>query len=306
VTSPAKTSGKSRIAVWPGALLMAPAAVAIWAGWVGLGEMTGFGVVQLLPGIWDGLRVNTSITLPVGMEAYAAYAMRCWLATGIGQRLRDYARNTAIAAFILGLIGQVSFHLMSAAGWATAPWMVTMFVSAMPIGVGLMGAGLLHLVREENERPAEQPAPEPALASAPRVAAPRPSWVPPAVPIAPPVPLAQRVAEADRASASEPVVAPAPVVSRPTPAPAPKAEPAPAPKPAPKRPAPTTPVLNPVTASELAAIQPEALNALTISQLRELAKRANLTQRGKRVEVLARIQQHISGNGHASLKEAAE
>lgn len=297
---------KRRIATWPGALLMAPAAVAIWAGWVGLGEMTGFGVVQLLPGIWDGLRVNTSITLPIGMEAYAAYAMRCWLATGIGQRLRDYARGTAIAAFILGLIGQVSFHLMSAAGWATAPWLVVMFVSAMPIGVGLMGAGLLHLVREENERPVEAPKPEPVPAPAPQpYSPPRPSWVPPAAEAI--VPLAQRVAAADR------VPEPAPEPKTPGPSPVRPTKPAVAPvrpKPTPPKPRPATKPaeasLNPITARELAGIGDPVLNAMSITQLRDLAKRAGLTQRGLRVEVLERVRRHAHSNGHVSLEGATE
>ncbi|HEX2300002.1 MAG TPA: ABC transporter permease, partial [Pseudonocardiaceae bacterium] len=62
-----------KVPAWPLIVLALPAAVSIWAGWVGLGGLTGFGVVQLLPGIWDGVRINTAITLPIGMEAYAAY-----------------------------------------------------------------------------------------------------------------------------------------------------------------------------------------------------------------------------------------
>ena len=36
---------------WPLLLIAAPAAVAIWSGWVGLGSMCGFGPVNLLPGV---------------------------------------------------------------------------------------------------------------------------------------------------------------------------------------------------------------------------------------------------------------
>jgi hypothetical protein len=57
---------------WPLFLIAAPAAVAIWSGWVGLGELCGFGVIHPLPGIVPGLQLNTAITLPVGVEAYAA------------------------------------------------------------------------------------------------------------------------------------------------------------------------------------------------------------------------------------------
>src|SRR6266568_831542 len=69
---------------WPVVLLAAPAFVAIWSGWVGLGGLTGFGLVHPLPGIADSFTLNSAITLPIGVEAYAAYALRVWLATGIG------------------------------------------------------------------------------------------------------------------------------------------------------------------------------------------------------------------------------
>ena len=64
---------------WPVVLLALPAYVAIWGGWVELGRMCGFGPVNLLPGIGDGLVVDLAITLPFGMEVYAAYAMSTWL-----------------------------------------------------------------------------------------------------------------------------------------------------------------------------------------------------------------------------------
>ena len=60
---------------WPLLLIAAPAAVAIWSGWVGLGELCGFGPIHPLPGIADGCTINTAITLPVGVEAYGAYAL---------------------------------------------------------------------------------------------------------------------------------------------------------------------------------------------------------------------------------------
>ena len=69
----------TRVRSWPLLVLAAPALVAIWSGWVGLGHLTGFGVVHPLPGIWDQLAINTAITLPIGVETYAAYALRAWL-----------------------------------------------------------------------------------------------------------------------------------------------------------------------------------------------------------------------------------
>ena len=73
-------TGDKMIRRWPLFLIAAPAAVAVWSGWVGLGTLCGFGVIHPLPGIWDGLRLNTAITLPIGVEAYGAYALGAWLA----------------------------------------------------------------------------------------------------------------------------------------------------------------------------------------------------------------------------------
>src|SRR5690606_38840954 len=51
---------------------------AVWGGWVGLGRMVGFGRVNLLPGfVADGgwATIDLAITLPIGIEAYAASAL---------------------------------------------------------------------------------------------------------------------------------------------------------------------------------------------------------------------------------------
>jgi hypothetical protein len=85
-TSDASRSGTSSaqrrtLRSWPLLLLAAPAAVAVWSGWIGIGDMTGFGEMHPLPGIWDSLHINTAVTLPIGVEAYAAFALRapeCW------------------------------------------------------------------------------------------------------------------------------------------------------------------------------------------------------------------------------------
>jgi hypothetical protein len=46
-------------------LLALPAAVAVWSGWVGIGQLTGFGQVHPLPGIWGSLHIDSAVTLPV-------------------------------------------------------------------------------------------------------------------------------------------------------------------------------------------------------------------------------------------------
>src|SRR5216683_2610610 len=100
---------------WPLLLLAVPAAVTVWSGWVGIGAMTGFGQVHPLPGIWDSLHLDTAVTLPVGVEAYAAY------------------------------------HLLDEAGTTHAPWGITTAVSCLPVLVLGMGAALAHLLRTGTE-----------------------------------------------------------------------------------------------------------------------------------------------------------
>lgn len=133
---------------WPLVVIAAPAAVAVWSGWVGLGAMCGFGVVDLLPGIAD-LRINTAITLPVGIESYGAYALASWISGRGSARTRTFAFRSAIGALALGCLGQVAFHLLAAAGWAVAPWPVVMAVACLPVVTLSFAAALVHLKRAD-------------------------------------------------------------------------------------------------------------------------------------------------------------
>lgn len=117
----------SRVSVLVGWLIGISAFVAVWSGWVGLGGMTGFGVIHPLPGILDRFTINTSITLPIGLEAYGAFAIRAWLNSTRDTRLYRFARGSAITSIGLGMLGQISYHLMVAAGWNEAPWWITTF-----------------------------------------------------------------------------------------------------------------------------------------------------------------------------------
>ena len=77
----------------PLCLIALPAPVAVWAGWVGLGQLAGFGLVHPLPRIASGFQLNTVITLPVGVEAYGAFALSAWLApSAVPERARRFAR----------------------------------------------------------------------------------------------------------------------------------------------------------------------------------------------------------------------
>jgi hypothetical protein len=136
---------------WPLLVLAVPAAAEVWSGWVGIAHMTGFGMVPLLPGIWSSLHLDTAVTLPVGVECYAAYALRAWLAGGpaISDRTRRFARWSAICSFALGMAGQVAFHLMNQDHVTRAPWGITTLVSCLPVLVLGMGTALAHMLRED-------------------------------------------------------------------------------------------------------------------------------------------------------------
>ncbi|WP_433066301.1 ABC transporter permease [Dactylosporangium sp. CS-033363] len=136
---------------WPVVLLALPAFVAIWSGWVGLGELTGFGVVHPLPGIWSDLALNTAITLPIGVETYAAYALAVWLTGTAPAAARSFARWSAIGSLIFGGLGQVAYHLLTAAGVTHAPWQITTAVACLPVAVLGMGAALAHLIHANHE-----------------------------------------------------------------------------------------------------------------------------------------------------------
>lgn len=137
---------------WPVYVIALPAAVAIWSGWVGLGGLTGFGVVHPLPGIWDSFALNTAITLPIGVEAYAAYALKAWLSgSRVPLKARRFAKWSGIASLIVGAAGQIAFHLMESAGLTEAPWQITTIVACLPVIVLGMGAALAHLLNTDDE-----------------------------------------------------------------------------------------------------------------------------------------------------------
>jgi hypothetical protein len=184
MTEPAKPPSRRRATHrWPLLVIGGAAAVAIWSGWVALGAMCGFGLVEPLPGIvpW---RVDTAITLPVSMEAYGAYALGVWLSATTPQRARKFAGKSAIGSLILGTSGQVIYHLLAAAHAAKAPWPVVVLVSCIPVAALAMAAALAHLLRDAGEpasdrdmadddaparagKPPAQPDPEPVKPPAP-------------------------------------------------------------------------------------------------------------------------------------------
>ena len=148
---------------WPLLLIAAPAAVAIWSGWVGLGGMAGFGVVRPLPGIASAVQVNTAITLPIGVEAYGAFALGAWLLPGTGPKARRFARWSAIGALALGCLGQITYHLLAAAHVTVAPWPIVIAVSCLPIVTLGFGMALVHLLRADDTDTAAVPVAVPVV-----------------------------------------------------------------------------------------------------------------------------------------------
>jgi hypothetical protein len=136
---------------WPLLLLAAPAAVSIWAGWVGLGTMAGFGLVHPLPGIADGFQLNSAITLPIGVEAYSAYALGTWLTSRpMPATARRFAGWSSLVALLLGLVGQVVYHVLTTRGLDKAPVSVVVFVACLPVLVLGAGATLHHLLGDDT------------------------------------------------------------------------------------------------------------------------------------------------------------
>ena len=163
---------------WPLYLIAAPAAVAVWSGWVGIGTLCGFGVIHPLPGVWDAATLNTAITLPIGVEAYGAYAMGAWLSPGVPASARRFAKWSAIGSLALGMLGQVAYHLLNAAHAARAPWPVVVLVSSLPVIVLGFGAALSHLLRGEDGEPHDVPGVNPEAAPAVPESEPAPVPVP--------------------------------------------------------------------------------------------------------------------------------
>jgi hypothetical protein len=131
--SPAAVRPGRTVRSWPLLVLAAPAAAE--------------------PGIWPSLHLDTAITLPVGVEAYAAYALRAWLARdqAVSARTRRFAKWSAICSFALGMAGQVAYHLMAQPGMARAPWAITTIVSCLPVLVLGMGTALAHMLRADAQ-----------------------------------------------------------------------------------------------------------------------------------------------------------
>jgi len=136
--------GTKRRAMWPLYLISVGAVLAVWSGWVELGAMCGFGIEQPLYGIWNGLKLNAAISLPLSMEAYGFYAMGFWFDPDEAEGVRTYARWTTILAYSLGFAAQATYHVLAAMHMTHAPIPVVVFVSGVPVATICVAGGLLH------------------------------------------------------------------------------------------------------------------------------------------------------------------
>jgi uncharacterized RDD family membrane protein YckC len=145
-----KPTAPAKVRTWPILIIAAGAFVAVWAGWVGLGGLTGFGLVNLLPGLVDDggwATIDTRITLPASMEAYSAYAFYVLLHRNVPKRARTFAAWSAGLAVLLGMGAQVAYHQMIANGVTVAPAWVISVVSCIPVATFALGAALRAMVR---------------------------------------------------------------------------------------------------------------------------------------------------------------
>jgi hypothetical protein len=120
-------------------------------------------MVHPLHGIADGFQINTAITLPIGVEAYGAYALRAWLTPDVVESARRFARCSAIGSLALGMLGQVVYHLLSAGHATRAPWPVVVLVSCLPVVTLGFGAALTHLLRDDVAQDVPEAVSIPAL-----------------------------------------------------------------------------------------------------------------------------------------------
>lgn len=122
-------------------------AVVIWGGWVDLGQMCGFGSIQLLPGT---PAVNLSPALPFTMEAYGSYALFSAVSLlPLSRPTRAFSWVSAIGALLLGFAGQAAFHVLREYGYARAPWQVIVGVSGVPVLALALAATLYHLIARD-------------------------------------------------------------------------------------------------------------------------------------------------------------
>ncbi|HEX2317402.1 MAG TPA: hypothetical protein VHJ18_00300 [Streptosporangiaceae bacterium] len=153
-------------AKWPDASAT-PAAVAICLAGSGSAACAASASSSRCPA--SPCHLNTAITLSVGVESYAAFALGAWLTPAVAEGARRFAKWSALGAIALGMTGQVAYHLLTSAHAVKAPTIVVVLVSCMPPVTFGMAVWLAHMLRSgapapETASEAGIPVPEPPAA----------------------------------------------------------------------------------------------------------------------------------------------
>ena len=82
--------------------------------------------------------------------------MSAWLSPTTPGNARTFAKWSALGALTLGMLGQVAYHLLSAAHRARAPWPVVIAVACLPVITLGFGAALAHLLHADDTVPAAE------------------------------------------------------------------------------------------------------------------------------------------------------
>lgn len=125
---------------WVVGIIAACALAEMFGSWLAVASISGF------PHYGP---VTTGWVLFVTTEVFWGYALWTWLAGAPGPRSRRFARASAVVMFVISFAGQEASHLVSSGG-RTAPVIVVLFVSPLPlVAVGLI-AVLFHLRQEDR------------------------------------------------------------------------------------------------------------------------------------------------------------
>jgi len=132
-------------------------------GWVTIGMLVSATSAALSS--FDGLRslalaagwtVWMAPLLPLTVDAFAATATRVWLAASTqSARAKRFARNCAVGAILLSLIGNAVWHLI-AAELLMVTWVVVLCVGAVPAGVLGLVSHLAVLRRQVDHAPTSE------------------------------------------------------------------------------------------------------------------------------------------------------
>lgn len=129
-----------------------PAAVTVWSGWIGLGTLCGFGLVHPLPGLAPHFQVDTTLTLPIGIEAFGGMALGVSSDPCVSAEAQQFGRRSGWGALALGCLGQIAYHLLTAQHATHAPWLVVVFVSCLPVLTLGLTVHLVQLVRAGHKQ----------------------------------------------------------------------------------------------------------------------------------------------------------